>query len=381
MAFPRGVASALLLLVPLAGCFSPGGNAPPDAAGPDNGAMASPADCTDTTLVSYRDDLASHPGCSIEGLSFAPAQIPGYQCAAKAYPVMSDDPAKPIILLVHGNSDGVGGWEAFEDPSCDPRGATQGQPMLSERLVAAGYRVLAIDMRHDRTPLTGQDPDNCMGATCNVAHSMDHGWGVPLVMHFIRTVLTAYPDRQVSLIGHSFGVTVIRDALRRLYIRDGYAVWPRLKDVILLSGGNHGVSNACGFQECGVNTTMRGRAACQIGNRDAWQPNCWSLALNGSDGAWETPCADGDSAFARTGACGGNHVRYTTIVMSDLPDGAQQDLCVSEQASALKGADNRTIALTSYDESDYFLCGILKNHFGSQRSVEAMDLILARLAE
>jgi pimeloyl-ACP methyl ester carboxylesterase len=365
------------------GCFSSSPGDDDGAGTPDAGIDPSvtPADCADTALVVYRDDLAAHPGCSTEGLAYTPATIPGYQCAAKAYPVTDEDTTKPIILLVHGNSDGTGGWEAFSDPSCDPPGAMQGQPMLAERLGAAGYRVYAVDMRSNRTQLTGSDPADCMGPTCNVAHTMDHGWGVPIVMHFIRSVAAAHPDRQLALIGHSFGVTVIRDALRRLDVNEHADLWPRIDEVILLSGGNHGVSMACGFSECGVNTTMRGRAACQIGNRDAWEPNCWSLPLSGPAGAWETPCADGDSAFGRTGACGGHAVQYTTIVISNDDAGTPQDICVSEQAAMLQGADNETLAGTSIDESDYFLCGVLETHFASQRSLEAMNLVLDRLAD
>lgn len=379
---PRTPALALfaVLSIVTAACFAPGEDAAPPDAGPapDGNPTLSAEDCADTSLIVYRDDLAQHPGCSIEGLKYTPAEIPGYPCAAKAYLPAQDDAQKPIVLLVHGNSDGVGGWEAYMNPSCDPPGPMQGQPMLADRLVAAGYRVYAVDMRSDRTPLTGADPADCMGSTCNVAHTMDHGWGVPIVMSFVHAVLAANPGRSVVLIGHSFGATVIRDALRRLQLA-GTPAWARVQDVILLSGGNHGVSPACGFSECGTNTTMRGRAACQFGNRDAYQPNCFTRVLNGEDGVWEAPCADGVHAFGASDACGGHTVRWTTIVMSDLPDGAQQDQCVSEQSSALAGADNQTIALTSYDESDYFLCGVLKNHFGSQRSVEAMDRILARI--
>lgn len=380
--FPRTViAGALLALVCSTGCFksSSSDGEQPDAGEPDP--TVTPADCADPTLISYRDDLDAHPGCSTEGLSYTPAAIPGYKCAAKAYPVTNEDTSRPVVLLVHGNSDGTGGWEAFTDPSCDPIGPMQGQPMLSERLGAAGYRVLAVDMRANRTQLTGSDPADCMGPTCNVAHTMDHGWGVPIVMHFIERVAAAYPNRHLAIVGHSFGATVIRDALRRLHVKKNAGLWSRIDDVILLSGGNHGVSTACGFGECGTNTTMRGRAACQIGNRDAWQPNCWSLPLNGSSGAWETPCADGDSAYGQTGVCGNHVIKYTTIVISDDSNGTPQDICVSEQAAMVKGGENLTVAGTSVDESDYFACGVLETHFASQRSLEAMNMVLARLAD
>ena len=70
------------------GCFksSSTDGEQPDAAGePDPTVTAD--DCTDTTLITYRDDLDAHPGCSTAGLAYTPAAIPGYKCAAKAYPV------------------------------------------------------------------------------------------------------------------------------------------------------------------------------------------------------------------------------------------------------------------------------------------------------
>ena len=41
-----------------------------------------------------------HPGCSTAGLSYTAASIPGYPCAAKAYPFpdgVSEDTSKPIV--------------------------------------------------------------------------------------------------------------------------------------------------------------------------------------------------------------------------------------------------------------------------------------------
>ena len=37
------------------------------------------------SAITYRDDLASHPGCSTAGMSYPAADLPGYPCAAKAY--------------------------------------------------------------------------------------------------------------------------------------------------------------------------------------------------------------------------------------------------------------------------------------------------------
>jgi pimeloyl-ACP methyl ester carboxylesterase len=325
-----------------------------------------------TDAISYRD-LATHPGCTTEGLSYEPAAIPGYECAAKAYPIGAEDPSKPIVLLIHGNSDKPTVWESFETDSCDMEGPTEGAPMLAENLVSRGYRVLAVDMRHDQVDDPGDDNERY-----NAAKNMDHGWGVPIAQHFIRSVLDAYPDRQISLVGHSFGVTVIRDALRRLFINEGVDVWSRLDDVVLLAGGNHGVSS---FQLCAANMTMRGRVTCEMGNRNAFSPTPFLRKINGPGGAWETPCGDGATAFGRSDACGGNAVEYTTIVMEDIPDGTQQDLFVSEASSRLEGADNQLIGLNDFDETNYFFCGLLKNHFGPARALAGLSIALDALAD
>jgi len=320
--------------------------------------------------IEYRS-LDTHPGCTTEGLEYDVASIPGYRCAAKAYPTDAVDPSKPIVLLIHGNSDKPTVWESFATDGCDTDGSTEGVDMLSENLLRMGFEVLAVDMRHE----LGDDPadDN---ERYNAAKNMDHGWGVPIVQHFIHSVMEANPDRRVSLVAHSFGVTTTRDALRRLHVNDGYPVWSRLEDVILLAGGNHGVSS---YALCGANRTMRGRVTCEMGNRDAYMPTDFMKPLNGPEGAYETPCSDGASAFGMANACGDNPVDYTTIVMQDIPDGTQQDLFVSEASSRLAGADNRLIGLNDFDESNYFFCGLLKNHFGPARALAGLAIILEKL--
>jgi hypothetical protein len=55
----------------------------------------------DAPSVKYRV-LAGHPGCTPAGLSYPAASIPGYTCAAKAYPADREDTKKPIVVLVHG---------------------------------------------------------------------------------------------------------------------------------------------------------------------------------------------------------------------------------------------------------------------------------------
>lgn len=344
----------------------------------DGGTSPGPAtDPSDATSVSYRDDLAAHPGCTTEGLGYQAAVLPDYRCAARDFSTElggTDAPGAPVVLLVHGNSDAPDSWMAYapETPCTDeggnPRvGATENAPMLAERLVSAGVRTYAVDLRFDRVddPATNNETENA-------AKNMDHGWAVPITQHFIRSAMEAHPDRRFVIMGFSLGVTVARDALRRLAVNDGFDVFSRLDHAIYLAGANHGVSS---FALCGSNPTMRGRVACEMGNRAAFAPTDFLRPLNGAEGEYETPCADGESAFGLEGACGGNTVQYTTIVMEDLPGGEQQDLFVSEASSALRGADNRTIGLNDVDESNYFFCGLFRNHYGAARSEAALEVV------
>lgn len=321
--------------------------------------------------ITYRD-LGTHPGCSTDGLTYTAASIPGYTCAAKDF-TGTEDTSKPIVILVHGNSDTPSSWEMFDSGGlCGATGATEGMDMLAEKLSDAGYRTIAVDMRYDLVDDPAGNND-----TENAAKNMDHGWGVPIAQHLIDKVLADNPDRRISIIGFSFGTTVVRDAVRRLALNEEVDIFPRIDDLILLAGANHGVSSG---PLCGTNPTMRGQVTCEMGDRAAYTPTDFHRPLNGPDGIYETPCSDGETAWERP-ICGGNAVDYTTVVMEDLPDGEQQDAFVSEASAALLGADNQTVGLNDFDESNYFFCGFFKNHYGAARSDAAISIILNRLAD
>ncbi len=346
-----------------AGSGGGAGAAGAQAAGRPSGASAADA-------IAYRDDLAMHPGCTTDGLMYPAGQLTGYRCAVKAYPFpagKSEDTTRPVVLLVHGNSDAPSSWERFP--------ADSGAEMLSERLVASGLRTYAVDLRIDRTDRVDCTDNN---DTCNAARNIEHGWAVPIVMHLVEASLAAFPGRRVSLVGFSLGSTVIRDALRRLHFK-GALPWERGEDVVLLAGANHGVSTYARL--CGRNPTMRGEVACQMGARDNFSPTEFMKALNGASGAFEAPCADGRTAFGQEGYCGGRAVSYTTVVMKDIMDGSFQDEFVSEKSTFLGGADNRKIELTDFDESGYFFNGLLKNHYGAARSAAALGIVLERLMD
>jgi pimeloyl-ACP methyl ester carboxylesterase len=315
--------------------------------------------------IAYRDSMASHPGCATGGTSYAPAGMGDYPCAAKAYPA-TEDSSKPIVLLIHGNSDTPDSWERFP--------ADSGASMVAETITALGYRTYAVDFRIDLV----DDPQS-NNDTENAARNIDHGWATPIAQRFIRSAMEGNPGRRVSVIGFSLGATVIRDALRRLHLEPDFSPWPQLEDVVLLAGANHGVSTYARL--CGKNPTMRGQVACEMGSRDNFTATDFMRALNGPSGAYETPCSDGETAFGEPDACGGNPVQYTTVVMRDIADGSYQDEFVSERSSALAGADNRLLALEDTDESGYFFNGLLKNHYGAARSKAALDIIVEVLGD
>jgi pimeloyl-ACP methyl ester carboxylesterase len=338
-----------------------------------------------------------HPGCSTAGLSYTPASIAGYPCAAKQYPFptgVSEDTSKPIVILIHGNSDSPVSWEAFlhPDPASLPFPAdTEPRDQLAELLPAAGYRTIAADFRTDLV-LT-DDPG---GSTGNFPSNFDHGWAVPIAESLIKQVIIANPGRRVSLIGFSLGATVARDALRRLFVQLQNEQWDinvftRVEDVIAAAGAHHGVISYDAL--CGNNTTMRGTAACELGQRNTYTQVPFHEPLNGpaltgageAFGGWyETPCADASYAFGLRDACGGHAVEYTTITMQDISQGAQQDEFVSEHASRLypiECATNVINDLNDFDTSGYFFNGVFRNHYGAVRGSTGLTLIVQELAD
>src|SRR5262249_36547454 len=142
-------------------------------------------------------------------------------------------------------------------------------------------------------------------------------------------------------------------------------------------GAHHGVSSF--RKQCGKNPTMRGRITCELGDRTSYEPTEFQKPNNGPDGAWETPCLDGDTAYGQKGVCGGHKVRHTTIVMKDVAQGSYQDEFVSEGSSALKGAKNLTVSLSDNDVSGYFYAPAFINHYGSLRSEAALKLLMEAL--
>ena len=345
----------------------------------------------------YRELAAGHPGCTVDGLSYTPASIPGYACAAREFPFpagVTEDTSKPIVILVHGNSDSPASWMAFvhSDPgSLGFPADTTARDQLAEILPAHGFRTIAIDMRTDKV----DDPASPEGKdTGNTPKNQDHGWTVPLLEELVKKLAIAYPDRHISLVGFSLGVTTVRDALRRLWVQWADHTWDtnilsRVDAVVLASGANHGVSSFA--KECGANLTMRGTVTCQMGQRNTYTETDFARPLDGPPmmtdhgefgGWWETPCADGDYAYGKRGACGGHAVSYTSITMQDLPNGTQQDEFVSEHASRLYPTDcanNLLDGLNDFDTSGYFYNGYFRNHYGSVRSDAGLAKVLAAL--
>lgn len=341
---------------------------------------------------------ARHPGCSVAGLTYEPAAIAGYPCAARefAFPSgVTEDTAKPIVILVHGNSESPTGWMAFVHP--DPSSLQfpadrMARDQLAELLPARGFRTIAVDMRTDLI----DDPNSPEGSdTGNTPKNADHGWNVPLLEELVKRVAIAHPDRQISLVGFSLGATTVRDALRRLYVQhlDGkwdVNIFTRVHDVVVASGANHGVVSFA--KQCGVNLTMRGTVTCQMGQRNQYTQSAFHRPLNGPSieseaafgGWWETPCADGDYAFGKRDACGDHVVAYASITMKDLDNGTQQDEFVSEHASRLYPracANNIVTGLNDFDTSGYFYNGFFRNHYGSVRSDAGLAKILATLED
>jgi hypothetical protein len=235
-------------------------------------------------------------------------------------------------------------------------------------------------MRYDRVCDPGPDP--CDDPA--ISRTMDHGWGVPIVAHVIKAVMDAHPERDISIVAHSFGVTTTRDALRRLQC-GGTNPWPRIRTLVFAAGPNHGISTFdYGWCEQHAHL-MKGTVVCELGSRAQFEPTDFTRPVNGPDGQHEHPCLDADTAFGYHGACRGRVPSIHTIVMEDPGDGTFLDEFVSEASAALEGADNLAIAPDDFDTSGYFYrslvgeglqdFGLMKNHYGAIRSHTAVSRI------
>lgn len=338
----------------------------------------------------------AHPGCTTADLTYTPASIAGFTCAARQFDFpagTTEDTTKPIVILVHGNSESPTGWMKFVHP--DPGSLMfpadrTARDQLAELLPARGFRTIGIDMRTDKIDDAKSPEGKDIG---NTPKNADHGWSVPLLQELVKRVAIAYPDRKISLVGFSLGATTVRDALRRLWVENQDGMWDvnifsRVKSVVVASGANHGVVSFA--KQCGLNLTMRGTVTCQMGQRNQYTATAFHRPLNGPPietetefgGWWETPCADGDYAFGKRGVCGGSKVAYTSITMQDLMNGTQQDEFVSEHASRLyprECANNILTGTNDFDTSGYFYNGFFRNHYGSVRSDAGIAKVIAAL--
>ncbi|MCK6545437.1 hypothetical protein L6R52_06170 [Myxococcota bacterium] len=370
----------------------------------------------------YRDDLANHPGCeprmmyaasgsepfSLDNEATVPEgaalELTGFPCAAKDYVNANVDTTKPIVILVHGNSSGVTSFEEyFKQALAGTQIAnfqgfqfmvdTMVRKQLATRLVEEGYEVIGFDARTDLVNTLGDySADQRTG---NPFRNIDHGWAVPMLQSLIKATIDANPGRKIALVGHSLGVTTIRDALRRLYVahkagaQGSVNPYAHVQDVVLLSGANHGVSSGALLCPNGAPLLphMRSTVTCEMGDRDAFQPTYFSKPISGPGDLFSTPCADGEYAFGERGVCDGNVVGWTTMTMQDIAGGMLQDEFVSEASSKLdmpSCVDNELLTLADYDSSGYFFTGapgFLANHFGTARSDAGIQKILDKLAD
>jgi hypothetical protein len=215
----------------------------------------------------------------------------------------------------------------------------------------------------------------------NQAKNFDHGWTVPILQSLFGAVAAQFPDRKISLVGFSLGTTIIRDAMRRMH-RLNQHPFERVKDLVLISGANHGVKTftaLCNDVDAPKNPSMAGAAACQLGDLTSYVPVPFHIPNNGPDGAYEAPCVDGSTAYGQAGVCGGNAVQITTLVQGDPPNGTPQDEFVSQGSAALAGTTNLTVDLADVDPTGYFATGLYKNHYGALRSAKALGLIMGVL--
>jgi hypothetical protein len=281
--------------------------------------------------------------------------------------------------------------------------------MLAAKLVAKGYRVIAVDFRADVVPtlanasLSATSTDPGYGDSIG---NIDHGWSVPILESLIQSVMTANPDKKISLVGHSLGGTIIQDAIRRTYNAykaGSFSINPlaQIHGVVLASGAIHGVAG--GTTACNLYTTMRGSVNCELGDRDNYSPTDFHNVNNGPSDLFAVPCADGSYAYGKQGECGGNTIQWFTTTIQDPANGMLADEFVSQSAARINmdnyDATNKTVVSpdcvdnhvnpqSDYDSSGFFFDlgtypfqGFLANHFGTIRSDEGMAYIVSALGK
>jgi len=401
----------LLGSLALAACGSTSTSSTSTTTGGTTGGLPDNADA-----ITYMDDLATHPGCSTygqlldstgltvlghtdagPGIGYTNATITGYPCAAKEYLPAAEDTTKPIVILIHGNADDPTVWETcnlndmtdgrqniYEESSITTADCTSSALMLSETLNAAGYHAFAVDLRYDLVPVNRALP--ATDPKYDPAQQFDHSWAVPIAQAMVTSLYAQYPTRKFAIVAHSLGVTIGRDLLRRMD-RAGLNPYARLTAFVGASGGNHGIIPAeydalCGTEANPINTSLSGASACQLGSYKGWTPAIFEMPISGVGEAWETPCVDGSTAFGQTGVCGGNTIKWTTVVDADnAADGSTEDEIVDESAAALMGANNLTIPYGSVDSTGYFYGMLLEHHFSSVRSAAGIAAIMGALAQ
>ena len=125
---------------------------------------------------------------------------------------------------------------------------------------------------------------------------------------------------------------------------------------------------------------MAGLITCQMGDRNNFVITPFMTSLNGAQQdvpSFDTPCADGNTAFGLTGVCGCNTVVYSTVVFADPETGPLLDEFVSQKSSALVGASNLTVSEpepgtcppgSTTNCQGYFFYPNFQYHFASVRS-------------
>jgi hypothetical protein len=136
---------------------------------------------------------------------------------------------------------------------------------------------------------------------------------------------------------------------------------------------------------------MAGLITCQMGDRTNFVITPFMTPLNGAQqdiSSFDTPCADGNTAYGLTGVCGCNKVVYSTVVFADPETGPLLDEFVSQKSAALVGADNMSVtepepgtcpAGSTTNCQGYFFYPNFKYHFGAVRGAQGVQMAVTAL--
>ena len=189
------------------------------------------------------------------------------------------------VIFVHGNQvDGQNWLTVMQQFQNDAGYSMQEMYALSYNGLENYYA--GAPVQHQPTALDGDYIQQNPSVLGNGGHGAADDDEVPDLCRFIEAVQWYTGSRQVDLVGHSLGVTIIRETMR---------LYPSLAAdvtaVVGIAGGNHGTTVCRGLDttyygcdEIAPGTAWLDRLNGPGGSRETYAPTSWMTVYNGLEG-------------------------------------------------------------------------------------------------